>query len=125
MLFQNLLGNALKFRGSAPPRIHIGAEQQGRWWQFTVQDNGIGIAPQHREQIFGLFQRLHSRRAYPGTGIGLALCQRIVERHGGRIWVESVIGQGSTFCFTLPAYSDAPPAAGEVLHASSTQSAGH
>ncbi len=100
-LFQNLIGNSLKFRGSQTPRIHIGAVKMADSWQFSVQDNGIGIEPQYFERIFLVFQRLHLRDDYPGTGIGLALCQKIVERHGGKIWVESQPGQGSTFYFTV------------------------
>jgi PAS domain S-box-containing protein len=101
-LFQNLIGNALKFRSTQPPRIHIGAERQDADWVFSVRDNGIGIDPQYAERIFAIFQRLHVRDAYPGTGIGLAICKRIVQRHSGRIWVESELGKGATFYFTLP-----------------------
>lgn len=101
-LMQNLLSNALKFRGSAPPRIRIDCEAAGADWCFAVRDNGIGIDPEYAVRIFGMFQRLHSRSAYPGTGIGLALCKRIVERHGGRLWVEPADGGGSVFRFTLP-----------------------
>jgi PAS domain S-box-containing protein len=111
-LFQNLIGNALKFRGDEPPRVHVSAEQQGRRWVFSVQDNGMGIDPEYREQIFEIFQRLHRRDEYPGTGIGLALCRRIVQRHGGEIWVESRPGHGATFRFTIPASqrdSQTPP----------------
>jgi signal transduction histidine kinase len=101
-LFQNLVGNALKFRGAAPPEVHVAAERTPQGWEFAVRDNGIGIAPEYHERIFRMFQRLHGRRAYEGAGIGLAICQRIVERHGGRIWVESAEGAGATFKFTLP-----------------------
>ena len=104
-LFQNLIGNALKFHGERPPEIHVGARQQPGRWVFTVRDNGIGIEPQYFERIFQIFQRLHTRNRYPGTGIGLAICKRIVERHEGEIWVESQPGQGSTFCFSLPEIS--------------------
>jgi PAS domain S-box-containing protein len=101
-LFQNLIGNALKFHGESPPGIHVGAQRgQGRW-VFSVRDNGIGIEPQYYERIFQIFQRLHTRKDYPGTGIGLAICKRIVERHGGTIWVESQPGQSSTFFFAIP-----------------------
>ncbi|UXI66821.1 CHASE domain-containing protein [Tahibacter amnicola] len=101
-LFQNLVGNALKFHGNQPPTVNIDAERDGDCWRFCVRDQGIGIDPQYAERIFVIFQRLHSRQEYPGTGIGLALCKKIVERAGGRIWVESQLGQGARFCFTLP-----------------------
>jgi chemotaxis family two-component system sensor kinase Cph1 len=102
-LFQNLIGNALKFHGSEAPRIHVSAAQDGGMWRFGISDNGIGIDPQFADRIFVIFQRLHTRQDYPGSGIGLAICKKIVERHGGRIWVDSREGAGSTFYFSLPA----------------------
>ncbi|MDM8005245.1 MAG: PAS domain S-box protein [Phycisphaerae bacterium] len=101
-LFQNLIGNAIKFRSDQAPVIHVSTRQVGRDWQFSVQDNGIGMHSQYFDRIFVVFQRLHTRDSYPGTGIGLAICKRIVDRHGGKIWVESEVGKGSTFFFTLP-----------------------
>ena len=101
-LFQNLIGNSIRYRNSDPPRIHVAAQRQGNEWLFSVQDNGIGIDSRYQEQVFGLFKRLHSFAKYPGTGLGLAICQRIVQRAGGRIWVESEPGKGSTFFFTVP-----------------------
>lgn len=105
-LLQNLIGNGLKFRGDSPPEIHIGATRQDDDWQFSVRDKGIGIAAEYSERIFVIFQRLHSQDRYQGTGMGLAICKKIVERHGGRIWVESQPGAGSTFYFTLKAYQE-------------------
>ncbi|MFN8384002.1 MAG: PAS domain S-box protein [Anaerolineales bacterium] len=101
-LFQNLIGNAIKFQSERPPQIHVGVEDLGDFWRFSVKDNGIGIEPQYFDRIFLVFQRLHTRREYPGTGIGLSICKKIVERHGGRIWIESELGQGTTFYFTIP-----------------------
>ena len=101
-LLQNLIGNAIKFRGARPLHIHLGAKKIEQAWQFSVSDNGIGIDPKYFERIFLVFQRLHTRREYPGTGIGLALCKKIIERHSGEIWVESQPGLGSTFYFTIP-----------------------
>jgi PAS domain S-box-containing protein len=102
-IFQNLIGNALKYRGDRVPRIHVSAERNRQEWIFSVRDNGIGIDPKYHERIFGMFQRLHLPDEYPGMGIGLTLCKRIVERHGGHIWVESTPEKGSEFFFAIPA----------------------
>ncbi|HEX4594977.1 MAG TPA: ATP-binding protein [Bryobacteraceae bacterium] len=101
-LLQNLIGNAIKYRSDTAPKIEISARRSAQEWIFHIKDNGIGIDPQYAKQVFGIFKRLHSSESYSGTGIGLAICQKIVERYGGRIWVESELGKGATFCFTLP-----------------------
>lgn len=107
-LFQNLVGNALKFRSASVPRIHVSCVESEAEWEIHLADNGIGIEPQYYERIFMVFQRLHNKAEYPGTGIGLAICKKVVERHGGRLWVESRPGAGSTFKFTLPKGKEGP-----------------
>jgi light-regulated signal transduction histidine kinase (bacteriophytochrome) len=106
-LLQNLIGNSLKFRRDEPPRVRLSAERDGPRWRFAVADNGIGIPDGARDRVFQIFQRLHPMDAYPGTGIGLAIASRIVERHQGRIWIESEVGKGATFWFSLPAEPEA------------------
>ena len=106
-VLQNLISNAIKFREEKPPKIHISAEKKENGWQFAVRDNGIGIDPQYFERVFLIFQRLHTRSKYPGTGIGLALCKKIIERHGGKMWIESELKRGATFFFTIPERSKA------------------
>ncbi len=108
-LFQNLLVNSIRYRSDDLPRIHVSAEPRDGEWVFSVRDNGIGIEPQYAEKVFGIFKCLHSREKYPGNGMGLAICRKIVTRHGGRIWVDSELGKGATFCFTLPRSAAEPP----------------
>ena len=105
-VFQNLIGNAIKFCSQELPRIHVAAEPRGNEWLFSIRDNGIGIDPQYHDRIFDMSQRLHSRTEYPGSGIGLAICDKVLKRHGGRIWVESQTGKGATFYFTIPIKGD-------------------
>jgi signal transduction histidine kinase len=102
-LFQNLLDNAIKYTAEAPPRVHVSAERTDDGWEIAVEDDGIGMTPEETEGVFRIFERLHGRESYSGTGIGLAVCRKIVERHGGDIRIESEQGDGSTFYVTLPA----------------------
>ena len=108
-LLQNLIGNAIKFHGEEPPRVHVSTQLEDHKWVFSVADNGLGIEPQYADRIFAIFQRLHTRDQYSGTGIGLAICKKVVERHGGRIWMESEPGKGTTFYFTIPMGDDDQP----------------
>jgi light-regulated signal transduction histidine kinase (bacteriophytochrome) len=105
-VFQNLIGNSIKYRSEEIPRIQISAERKDDEWEFSVRDNGIGIEPRYKESVLKLFKRLHARSEYPGNGVGLASCRKIIERHGGKIWLKSEAGTGATFCFTLPAAND-------------------
>jgi light-regulated signal transduction histidine kinase (bacteriophytochrome) len=105
-LFQNLISNAMKFKAQESPQINIWAHRENNFWVISVRDNGLGIDMKYAERIFIIFQRLHNREAYPGSGIGLAICKKIVERHGGKIWVESEPGRGTTFHFTIPAAAE-------------------
>ncbi len=118
-VFQNLLSNAIKFHGEQAPHVTIDAVRQGEEWRFDVTDDGIGIKPDYAERIFVIFQRLHGKEAYPGTGIGLAMCRKIVEYHGGRIWLDTSVQNGSRFCFTLPALAQDPVGATPVPTVSS------
>jgi light-regulated signal transduction histidine kinase (bacteriophytochrome) len=109
-LLQNLIGNAIKFQPGERPRVHLSARREEGYWRFAVRDEGIGIPPEQQQRIFKIFQRLHTSDRYEGTGVGLSICQKIVQRHGGRIWAESAPGAGATFYFTLPAVADAATA---------------
>src|SRR5688572_9843150 len=116
-LFQNVVGNAIKFRSDAPPRVEISAEEADGQWSFRVADNGIGIDEAYADRVFVIFQRLHAKETYPGTGIGLALCKKIVEFHGGHIWLDTAVEQGTAVCWTLPvpAPADESPAAPDLI----------
>jgi PAS domain S-box-containing protein len=122
-LFENLIGNAIKYRGGRQPEVHVDAELQDGQWVFSVSDNGIGIDPEYHDRIFEAFQRLHSSSKYPGSGIGLAVCRQIVQQHGGRIWVESTPGEGSTFRFTIPQGTSASLSADQPMARSESAAA--
>jgi light-regulated signal transduction histidine kinase (bacteriophytochrome) len=125
LVFQNLLSNAIKFRRHGEkPSIHIEALQEGDQWRISVRDNGIGFDPKYAQKIFGAFQRLHGKDVYPGTGIGLAVCNRIIELHGGRIWAEAQTGAGATFHFTLPALAVTSPATEGSSHTAAVSTGG-
>ena len=115
-VFQNLIGNAIKYRSTAHPEIHVGASRQDQGWIISIRDNGIGFDQSFSEKIFIIFQRLHSREEYPGTGMGLAICKKIVKRHGGKIWCESKVGHGSTFFFTIPECHEVGPSSQAITH---------
>jgi signal transduction histidine kinase len=123
LVFQNLLSNAIKFRQAAQkPQVHIDVRRDAGEWHVSVRDNGIGFDEKYADRIFGAFQRLHGKSEYPGTGIGLAICKRIIEGHGGRIWAEAHPGAGATFHFTLPALDDSSPAEDAALSAAAISS---
>jgi light-regulated signal transduction histidine kinase (bacteriophytochrome) len=109
LVFVNLIGNGLKFRGPEPPLVRVSAHRDGDFWRFTVADNGIGIEAEYADRIFIIFQRLHPRASYEGTGIGLAMCRKVIEYHGGRIWLDTAAGGGAVFHFTLPVAAQAAP----------------
>jgi light-regulated signal transduction histidine kinase (bacteriophytochrome) len=124
-VFQNLLSNGIKFRGDEPPRVAVAVHRDGEFWEFSVTDNGIGIDDEYADRIFVIFQRLHDRSAYTGTGIGLAMCRKIIEYHGGRIWLEPGRTRGSQFRFTLPAQpqsAEPPPAQSQPAQSPPAQS---
>jgi signal transduction histidine kinase len=123
-VFQNLVANALKFRSDDPPHIVVEAHQDGEFWEFSFSDNGIGIDPDYADRIFVIFQRLHGKGEYPGTGIGLAMCRKIVEYHGGRIWLDPEYSGGARFRFTLPVITAVPPAVSTAASAEETNTDG-
>jgi light-regulated signal transduction histidine kinase (bacteriophytochrome) len=121
-VFQNLISNAIKFRGERAPRVSVTAEREGDFWVFAVADNGIGISSEYAERIFVIFQRLHDKATYPGTGIGLAMTRKIVEYHGGRIWLDTTAASGARFCFTLPVIPSGPAAEDDPVSSGDTES---